>query len=370
MKAKIQFNIFLIYGIIPFVTFDKAYYSMKYYYINILAVVFITCKSIPKKTDYQPIIPNSDFTITFGSCNKQYKNNILWDDILALQPNVWIWGGDNIYSDTNNMEKLKNDYEQQNKQEGYTDIVKNIPIMATWDDHDYGLNDGGTEFEQKKGSQEAFLDFLNVANDSPRRKKEGVYHSKTFTTTKGSVKIIVLDTRYFRTALTKSTSANKRYQPNEYGKGTMLGTVQWNWLKDELNNSTADFTILVSSIQVLSNKHGFEKWANFPHEVDKLFNLIASSKAKNVIILSGDRHISEFSKKTDTNISYPIVDFTSSGLTHSYSKFKSEENPFRVGNVVSSVSFGILLFDFDAKKVLFQIRGDNNTVLQELFVVY
>lgn len=340
----------------------------KTYLIFTVLLLIFSCKSHIIKEN--KTIEKSDFTIAFGSCNKQYKNNIFWDDILNLNPNVFIWGGDNIYADTDNMTKLQKDYTIQKKQKGYTEIVKNIPIMATWDDHDYGINDGGVEFKKKKESQQLFLDFIGVPSNSPRRDREGIYHSKIFNTDKGSVNIIVLDTRYFRTSLTKSTIKNKRYQPNEYGEGTILGKKQWEWLATTLQNSKSDFTVLVSSIQILSNKHGFEKWANFPHEVDKLFKLIKSSNVKNAIILSGDRHISEFSKIKLPSLNYPIIDFTSSGLTHSYSSFKGEENPYRIGNVVSDLSFGVLQFNFKEKTVTMQMRGNNNSIQQKITQTY
>jgi alkaline phosphatase D len=312
----------------------------------------------------------TDFTIAFGSCNKQNLQNVLWKEIKKNKPNVWLWGGDNIYADTDNMDTLRKDYQTLKKQKGYLDLVKDIPVMATWDDHDYGINDGGVEFSKKKEAQKVFLDFFNVDKKSPRRNQKGVYHSEIFKTQKGSVKIIVLDTRYFRTALTKSTKNNKRFAPNTNGNGTILGETQWKWLTNKLENSTADFNIILSSIQVLSAEHGFETWGNFPHEVEKLKNIIVKSNAKGVVLLSGDRHISEFSKTNVNNLAFPLIDFTSSGLTHSYKNFSSEENKYRVQNVVSEISFGILKFDFNNRKVTMQMRGKNNKLVQQLFQVY
>lgn len=309
------------------------------------------------------------FTIAFGSCNNQRLNNPFWEDILSLQPDVWVWGGDNIYADTNNMRKMERMYKTQKKVKSYKELTSKVPVLATWDDHDYGKNDAGVEFEMKDESQQLFLDFLDVHKNSLRRKQKGVYHSHTFNTKDGSVKIIVLDTRYFRTSLTKGTNG-QRFQPNPYNEGTVLGKIQWKWLTNELTNSTATFTIVVSSIQILPKEHGFEKWANFPHEVDKLFSLIKKSTNTNVILLSGDRHISEFSKTTIKGLAYPIIDFTSSGLTHAYSSFSSEENNFRIGNVVNSLSYGTLLLDLKTKKVTFQMRGKNESILQEINQVY
>jgi len=311
-----------------------------------------------------------DFILSFGSCNKQYKENVLWKEILKNNPDVWVWGGDVIYSDTKNIEKLAKNYQKQWQQKGYKAFTEKVKIIGTWDDHDFGANDAGKDYVLKKQSQQLFLDFMGIPKEDPRRKQEGVYHTTTFTTPKGSIKIIVLDTRYFRTPLTKSTKKGKRYQPNPYGKGTLLGEKQWKWLANELNNSSADFNIVVSSVQLLSYHHGFESWGNFPHEVDKFIQLVQHSKAKRVVVLSGDRHISEFSLTPIEGVLYPLVDFTSSGLTHAYSSYSGEFNPFRLGKVIHQISFGLLKFDFTQHIVTFEMRGKNNVLLQKYRQIY
>jgi alkaline phosphatase D len=334
-----------------------------------VAVLFVlaSCKGSKQLSDsVSSIENNSDYIVAFGSCNKQDKPNVLWKPILAHKPDIWIWGGDNIYSDTYDMKKLESDYKVQLANKDYQELVSSTKILGTWDDHDYGLNDGGLEFKMKKESQQKFLDFFGVSQTDARRKREGVYHSELIQHEKGDIKIIILDTRYFRTALTEDTLTKKRFTPNAYGEGTILGDTQWQWLENELENSKADFNIIVSSIQFLSNEHGFESWGNFPHEVDRLKTLIAASKAKGVLILSGDRHISEFSKTKVEGLDYDLVDFTSSGLTHAYSKFSGETNPYRVGEVVSEISFGLLKFDFENHKIHMEIRGKDDVKLREL----
>ncbi len=307
-----------------------------------------------------------DFTLAFGSCNKHDVKNNLWDDVVKAKPDVWIWGGDIVYADTEDMTKLAAIYKAQNEVDGYKLVKSKMPVIGTWDDHDYGLNDGGTEFEAKKQSQQKFLDFMGVSQDSFRRSQEGVYASHHFRTNQGTVKVLVLDTRYFRTALTPDTETKKRNKPNAYGEGTILGEKQWHWLQNELNTSKADFNVIVSSIQFLSNKHGFECWANFPHEVDRLQQTIAESSASGVMILSGDRHISEFSSSKIDGVAYPLIDFTSSGLTHVYSAFNGEFNPFRVGEVIKVKSFGLVSFNFQKKLATFKIIGDQGKVLGKL----
>ncbi|APZ46977.1 alkaline phosphatase [Polaribacter reichenbachii] len=340
----------------------------KIFIIIIASTILFSC--VAKQTNSKQVTTRkADFTIAFGSCNKQNETNVLWQEVHKNNPDLWIWGGDIIYSDTENMHKMKKDYNILLNQEEYKTIQNSMPIMATWDDHDYGINDGGTEFPKKKEAQQLFLDFLNVDKKSERRTRSGVYHSKEFKTEKGSVKVIILDTRYHRTALTEA-KGKKRYTPNKYGEGTILGDTQWKWLKSELTNSKADFNVIVSSIQVLSAEHGFETWGNFPHEVDQLKKIIKESKAKKVLLLSGDRHISEFSKTIVDALSYPLIDFTSSGLTHSYEGFTSEPNQYRIQKVISKISFGVLKFNFDKNKITMQMRGKDNILQQELIQVY
>ncbi len=339
-------------------------------YLLFSFVLIVGCKSKGKE---QPVLKDQkteDITIAFGSCNQQRVENKLWKHVLENNPSVWIWGGDVIYSDTDDMELMSQHYQQQMEQAGYKELVDKVQVLGTWDDHDYGLNDGGLEFVAKAQSQQLFLDFIGVPKDDPRREREGVYHSELIKTNKGSVNIIVLDTRYFRTALTPSSNPDRRYDPNTYGEGTMLGEAQWTWLETTLNNSKADFNLIMSSIQFLSAEHGFETWGTMPHEVDRLKEIISTSKAKGVVVLSGDRHISEFSKTDLEGIDYPLIDFTSSGMTHSYSSFDGEPNKYREGEVVPNLSFGLLKIDFDSKTVVMQMRGENNVLQQELIQVY
>ena len=293
-------------------------------------------------------------------------DNPFWDDILDLDPQLWIWGGDNIYADTDDMELLKSMYDKQNMVEGYAVLKSKIPVIGTWDDHDYGLNDGGEEFIMKDGSQKQFLDFMGVAPESERRARKGIYAAHTYEIPAGKVKVMVLDTRYFRSRLEKDSNPERRYMPNTKDDATILGDAQWQWFQNELQSTDADFNLIVTSIQFLSREHGFEGWGNFPKEIERMNQLISNSKAKGVVILSGDRHISEFSKTQLEGMPYPLIDFTSSGLTHSYSNFESEPNRFRVSSVTSVPSFGLIELNLVTQEAKFKIMGENGLVHQEI----
>lgn len=328
------------------------------FYVILTLLFLSSCKN-------HVINDKPDFVLAFGSCNKQHLQNNLWDDIVNQNPDVWVWGGDIVYSDTEDMTEMKNNYDMLKMDPGYQKLVNSMDVTGTWDDHDYGANDSGLEYPKKAQSQQLFLDFLDVRSGDARRSREGVYGVKDYHAGAHSVRIILLDTRYFRSHLTKSETENARYQPNPYGQGTMLGESQWQWLTKQLYDSKADFNIIVSSIQFLSNQHGFEKWGNMPHEVEKLEKIITQSGANNVIMLSGDRHISELSMKHIGQLNYPLIDFTSSGMTHSYGKAKDEINPYRQGPIITDKTFATLEFDFEGRKVVMKLMGDDGVVYLE-----
>jgi alkaline phosphatase D len=308
--------------------------------------------------------------ISFGSCNNQRIKNNIWSSILANDPDLFIWGGDIVYSDTQDMERMRKAYSDAKEDTGYTDFVAKVEVTGTWDDHDYGRNDGGSEWMYKDSVQQILLDFLDVDRNDPRRSRKGVYHVKKLKATEKEIKIITLDTRYFRSPLTPDPSGEKRYVPNSYGEGTLLGQTQWQWLEEQLTDSSADFHLIVSSIQFLSGEHGFESWSNMPHEVDRMIELLQSKKPKGVMFLSGDRHIAEISSRNVDGLGYPLIDFTASGMTHSYSTFKGEPNRYRLSEVVSDKNFGLLEFNMVENQVTMEIRSVENQLLAQHIQTY
>jgi alkaline phosphatase D len=85
-----------------------------------------------------------------------------------------------------------------------------VPVLAVWDDHDYGANDAGAEYPMKAESQRMFLDFFGVAGDSPRRRRPGIYDARVFGPPGRRVQVILLDLRYFRSPFAGRMSAGRR----------------------------------------------------------------------------------------------------------------------------------------------------------------
>jgi alkaline phosphatase D len=285
--------------------------------------------------------------IAFGSCCRPELPQPFWSAVQALQLAAWCWLGDNVYADTADLDRMREIYARQRAVPGYAALLAEgrIPVIGTWDDHDYGKNDAGKEFPAKAGSQQAFLDFMGEPADSPRRTQEGVYAARTFQDGPHAVKVILLDTRYHRDPIGSD--------------GTILGETQWAWLAAQLNGSTADLHLIVSSIQVASAEHRFEKWGNFPKERSRLLDLVASSKARGVIFLSGDRHHAEISRIDpggENAAGYPIYDVTSSSLTHPR-KTSGEPNRHRLPDTgtIHERNFGLVEVDWESGAVHIRI---------------
>ena len=294
----------------------------------------------------------------------------MWSEVINEKPNLWMWIGDNVYADTHNMDTLRRDYNTQKNHPDYQQLLKAMPVIGTWDDHDYCVNDGGKFFSKKDQSKEEMMRFLDIPTDAEVRKHQGVYQSYEYGKGKKKVKIILLDTRYFRDTLEKSTEKGKRYVVNP--TGDILGEAQWTWLEKELKNSKASIHIIASSIQFLSNDHSFEKWGNFPTARKRMFDLLVKIKPANALFVSGDRHIAEFSKLDLPGLNYPLYDFTSSGLTHTWSEVWEEGNKLRVGDLIIKKNYGIILIDWTKTGlvVTLQAKGDDNVLYKEEKIMF
>lgn len=307
--------------------------------------------------------------ISFGSCNKLDHPQTMWDAISANNPALWIWLGDIIYADTTDMRALAKMYKTLKNVPGYKNLRKKTQVVGIYDDHDYGQNDAGKDFPKKKQSKKILMDFLDVPMRAAVRRQEGAYISYTFGKAPETVKVIIMDTRYFRDSLGADPTKKKRYTPNM--QGDMLGEKQWAWLENELRNSTANLNILCSSVQVIADDHGYEKWGNFPNARKRLLGTIAKTKPRNLMIISGDRHMAEVSKMDMVGLPYPLYDFTSSGLTHIRSG-TSETNRYRVGDMIVKRNFGVLKIHWNGENpiVTMQVRGLQNELFQEIVVKY
>ncbi|MFM8899132.1 MAG: alkaline phosphatase D family protein [Burkholderiales bacterium] len=306
--------------------------------------------------------------IAFGSCNDQNKPQHIWQAVLASRPDLFLFAGDNVYASEQpwSAARMARAYETQALSPAFARLRQTVPHMATWDDHDFGLNDGGASFAHKQAAKDEFLKFWGLADSDPVRQREGVYSARVFGPKGQRVQVIMLDTRWFRSDLKltdqRGAVGKERFVPDPDPNKTLLGSTQWAWLEARLRED-AQVRLIVSSIQVLAEGHGWERWGNFPLERARLFDLLTRTRAHGVVFLSGDRHIGALYRET-RGLPYPLFDLTSSGLTHPW-KNATEAGPNRLGGLVGDMHFGTVDIDWPTGQLTLALRGVGDEVWLE-----
>jgi alkaline phosphatase D len=285
--------------------------------------------------------------IAFGSCAQQDDPQPIWHTIANAKPDMFVFIGDNIYADTQDMLEMAKKYQQLGRKAEFAEFRARVPVLATWDDHDYGLNDGGKEYPFKQESKRQMLDFFNEPSDSERRTRPGVYTSYFFGPTGQRLQLILLDLRWFRDLIHWDDSVGG-YVPNQDPTSTIMGAAQWAWLEEELKKP-ADLRIIASSIQFSSPDHHWEKWGNFPHEKARMLDMFDRLKVRNAVIVSGDMHFAELSAE-QTPGGFTVYDLTSSGLNF-FENGTQYPNRNRLALFDQSANFGILEITWQKDRV-------------------
>ncbi|MGB0860932.1 MAG: alkaline phosphatase D family protein [Pseudoalteromonas spongiae] len=319
----------------------------------------------PLLTHTQPQQSKRLDRVALGSCFKT-KGDMpaALARLIGHQPDLFLWLGDNIYADTTNMALMRQKYDDKKRNPDYQQFLKaNIPVMATWDDHDFGRNNDGKYYQKRAESQQEYLRHFDVEASDPRLNGQaGIYEAKLLGPSGEQTHVITLDARYFRSP----TFSN--YGTCEGDNSTILGEQQWQWLEAELNKPS-EIKIIASGIQVLPPLHkgrslnsycaygngnqfnqaianlneeamsgtSYESWAEMPAQREKLLRLVQKSvnagKTKAVIFLSGDQHWGELLQKEipaspEFGASVTVYEVTASGFGQNWPYHI--ENPLRL----------------------------------------
>jgi len=266
------------------------YHRFKIFLIVATFLAFSTvCTAATNQPDLQiPPLPTGTIQrIAFGSCAKHWQPQPIWDAIINANPDLWLFLGDAIYADTDgktgwlvSKEQLAGEWNRLADKPEFQRARELIPMLATWDNHDYGSHAGGVEFEVKEASQKLFLDFFNEPGKSERRNTPGIYDAKIFGEKGKRIQVILLDTRYFKDPYKKNPLPKEEwlkagkvggYIPDASPEKTLLGDKQWTWLGQQLQKP-AELRLIVSSIQIIPDEKGMDEWENFPLERIKLLS--------------------------------------------------------------------------------------------------
>jgi len=311
--------------------------------------------------------------IGFGSCQTSATPIPILDQITAENADLFIYLGDNVYGSGRpgnaTLPNLREQYANLAALPEFQRLRQQTPMMAIWDDHDYGMGDGGGDFAFKHMAEKIFLEFWNEPKTSIRRKRDGLYDAKVFGVKGNQVQIIMLDTRFFRSSpLIPSdepfAKGKERYLPSFDPNMTMLGGEQWRWFAEQLQQP-ADIRLVVTSLQVLPEDHGWEAWHNLELQRQKFFQTLQTSQAKGIIILSGERHLSAFYKKEGI-ADYPIYEFTASSLNRKFADKTDEYDTLQLAPAYTPHNYGMIEIDWEGRNLSLQVKGENGKTQREL----
>lgn len=120
--------------------------------------------------------------------------------------------------------------------------------------------------------------------------------------------------------------------------------------------------LLVSSIQVIAEGHGWEAWRTLPAERERLYQTLRRTHARDVIVLSGDRHRAGIYRHDDA-LGYPLYELTSSSLNLPIASAVEEPGPYRLGPTYRPENYGALEIDWPSRRVVLEIKDLNGEMV-------
>lgn len=324
-------------------------------------------------------LPAEDAVLTrilVGSCNNEEAASPALAQIAREKADLFLMVGDNVYGDMDERRYENNDPDLGEVRESFADLGQQAdfvaareahPMMVAWDDHDYGANDAGEDFPFRILAERIHEQFWDLG-DTEAASHAGTYYAKSFGPEGQRTQVIMLDTRFFRSALQATddwgAKGKERYVPSRASDQAMLGEAQWTWLKAELEKP-ADLRLLVSSIQIIPDAHGWEAWDKLPAERERLYNLINETGATGVIAISGDRHTAFLYRKEGV-ISQPLYELTASSLNLSFSDESSEMDAAQLGSGYAKTNFGSIGVDWEKGEALLAIHAEDGATVRSV----
>lgn len=330
--------------------------------------------SVAPQSPWLKLDPATTLTrIGVGSCLGQSLPQPIWEGVLRLEPRpqLFMMIGDNVYGDIRSPDakELIQAYRDQAVRPELAKARQAMPFLAIWDDHDYGVNDGGASFAQKATAAKLFHDFWQIEPERPADR--GIYYARVYGPEGKRVQIIMLDTRSSRSQLKrKSDTFNHwgRFEPISDPERTMLGEAQWKWLEERLLEA-ADVRLIVTSVQFLAEGHGFERWGNLPLERQRFLRLLDDTGAKGVVLLSGDRHFGAFYRSRLAN-GQSLPEMTASSLNRSYGPSKDGPSAERLSEMYHQENFGLVDIDWRQRKIELLLKGIGGETLDSMTVKF
>lgn len=238
-------------------------------------------------------------------CRIERQGYPIFDVMLKQEPSLVLLLGDLIYADDRcpsppnvpgadyiavTLDDFRGKHRYQRGDLFLQRLLAAVPVAVTWDDHEVRNNFSGPFEPLMTAGRQALFEYwpIPARNEAPGR----IYRSLR----RGAdVEIFILDTRQYR---------SRNADPDGPAK-TMLGLKQRDWLVESLENSTARWKVIVTSMPLGNAKPGGgavpgnDSWARgadgtgFQTELDWIVGEIRKRQVKNVVWLAADVHYAQ-----------------------------------------------------------------------------
>jgi len=234
---------------------------------------------------------------------KRWTSQKAWLALRADKPDLLLSIGDNIYANSVVPETIREWYTLQRNVPEYAPLVRDVPQLAIWDDHDYGANDSDGTLKGKERSLETFRALWPNPSyglpDAP-----GVFHASSF----GDVDIFLLDGRWYRSPNLAPDDESKR----------MLGEAQFRWLEEKVKASKATFKLIISGSTIYTGMK--DSWKGFSSDRRRLISL--TQTVPGIVFVVGDIHTGALLRLEEADgAGYPYYELVSSGVAVNPSLF-------------------------------------------------
>ena len=237
-----------------------------------------------------------------GRCRRGAAGYPIFDVMRAQQLDFFLFLGDTMYGDNlcpsppnepgadfraTTLAEYRARHRDQRGAEALRRFLDSVPVYVIWDDHEVRNNFAGPFDSQMPAGRQALREYwpIRVAADDPHRLYRTVRAG-------ADLELFILDTRQYRSRNADQDGLAK----------TMLGERQLQWLMSGLNESTATWKVIVTTVPLSISKGGGvgvpgnDGWAGgkdgtgFERERQVIVDHILGSKVKNVVFLAGDVH--------------------------------------------------------------------------------
>ncbi|RUO78166.1 phosphodiesterase [Idiomarina tyrosinivorans] len=316
------------------------------------------------------------FSVAFGCCIDESQRQEVWDALNLADPDVFLFLGDSISVNADDMQDILDGYEVFNRYRGPRVLRRNSAVMSIWNEHDYAI-DGhrGNDNPQRYAVRNQFLTFWREPAYSPRQyQQHGIYKSVIFGNAPYRVQVIVLDGRWNRDPLPEKggitgvanwfTDIKDRFLPNP--TGSLLGEPQWQWLAEQLQQP-AEVRVIASATPVLAPQNGYDSWAMYSQEQMRLQKLLRETQANGVVLATAGRWFGEIDKASDW-LPYPLMQVVSGSVN------QQNDNPYafqqRVGKAQPDARYGQITIDWEQQPAVveFSLRDINGQPLNTISV--